>query len=328
MDALYRLLNSWLKRPQPRSIRRASAPSTPALVQILESRVCLSAATPELAVPQTVYGVVGESTTILFENLVPTLNTVGLRFEVNCNVGTSTASAWTVIPQSTDIGDHSWQISVWQGDTLLDSQSCVFRVTANIASERDENLLLVGDSLTQASHYASDLADQFVAEGREVTFLGTHHPTDSAPNVFHEGYGGWTWNRFLTQYEPNPNPGLGKRSSPFVFLENGVATLDVPRYLQDSLGGTKPDYVTFLLGINDCIFLDASRPDQVDQQIDIVLTSAESLIAAFRAASPDTEIGICLTPPPNGRESAFTENYAGRYTRDNWKPVQHRLVER
>lgn len=346
MDSLYRLCRQWCRqrwqpvvqsfcwwirrpeRPQARSRQRPHTPLAVAFIQILESRVCLSAVTPQLVVPPTVYSVVGEPTTVLFENLVPTLTTAGLRFEVICDIGVATGSAWTVTPQMADVGDHVWQISLWQGDTLVDSQSNVIRVSANAGSGRPYNLLLVGDSLTHYSIYPSELANQFAAEGRDVTLLGTHHPTDSAPNVFHEGYGGWTWNKFLTHYEPKPDPAVNKRSSPFVFLENGGATLNVSRYWQESLGGTKPDFVTFMLGINDCISLDASRPDQVNQQIDSVLTSAESLISAFRAALPETEIGICLTPPPNARESAFTQNYNGRYIRENWKPVQHRLVER
>ncbi|HET6425852.1 MAG TPA: cadherin domain-containing protein [Planctomycetaceae bacterium] len=321
----------WIGTPRPLRGRRSPRPFGPpvaALVDVLESRRYLSAVSPQLVAPPTIYAIVGEPTTILFENLVPTLTTDDLRFEVSCDIGTSTATAWTATPQAADVGDHVWQISLWQGDTLVDTRSSVIRVTATVDSGRDYNLLLVGDSLTHYSIYPNDLATDFAADGRGVTLLGTHHPTDAAANVFHEGYGGWTWNRFLTHYEPNPDPAFNKRSSPFVFLENGRATLNVPRYFSDSLGGAKPDFVTFLLGINDCIFLDPSRPDQVDLQIDAVLTSAESLISAFRTALPNTEFGICLTPPPNGRESAFTANYAGRYTRENWKPVQHRLVEK
>jgi len=36
----------------------------------------------------------------------------------------------------------------------------------------------------------------------QVTFLGTHRPAAVRPGVAHEGYGGWEWAGFLTQFAP------------------------------------------------------------------------------------------------------------------------------
>ncbi|MCF6311033.1 MAG: hypothetical protein L3J39_01140 [Verrucomicrobiales bacterium] len=65
----------------------------------------------------------------------------------------------------------------------------------------------------------------------------------------------------------------------------------------------------------DLAFADEKMTDQ-----------AEILLAAFRKALPEADLGICLTTPPNGRESAFTANYKGRYTRKGWRSIQYRLV--
>jgi lysophospholipase L1-like esterase len=50
-------------------------------------------------------------------------------------------------------------------------------------------------------------------------------------------------------------------------------------------------------------------------------------VAAFRSAAPQAQLGICLTTPPNSRESGFEANYKGKYHRWGWKRIQHRLVE-
>ena len=51
--------------------------------------------------------------------------------------------------------------------------------------------------------------------------LGTHKPKAAAKGVAHEGYGGWTWQRFVSQYDPKPDGTHRKRSSSFVYLANG-----------------------------------------------------------------------------------------------------------
>ena len=55
---------------------------------------------------------------------------------------------------------------------------------------------------------------------------------------------------------------------------------------------------------------------------------ADRLLAEFRKAAPNADLAICVTTPPNARESGFEANYKGRYHRWGWKRIQHRLVER
>ena len=149
-------------------------------------------------------------------------------------------------------------------------------------------------------------------------------------NVAHEGFGGWTWKGFLTRYDPGePEPGKTNKS-PFVFAtaEPPENKADVQRYLLERCGGRVPDFITVLLGINDCFGLKADHPTALDKGITEMLLHAENLLLEFRKAAPDAVIGICLVPPPNDRDGAFVANYKDQYPRWNWKQVQHRIVER
>jgi lysophospholipase L1-like esterase len=56
--------------------------------------------------------------------------------------------------------------------------------------------------------------------------------------------------------------------------------------------------------------------------------SADMLIAAFRKSAPKAELGICLTTPPNARESGFEANYHGVLHRWGCKRIQHCLIHR
>ena len=159
--------------------------------------------------------------------------------------------------------------------------------------------------------------------------LGTHKPDRAAEGVAHEGYGGWTWQRFVSRYEPKPDGTHRKRSSPFVSLgDDGKPSLDVSRYLTDECDGDPPDVVTFLLGINDCFSANPDDPKAIDSRIDVVFKYADRLLAAFSKAAPEAKLAICLTTPPNSRQEAFEANYKDRYTRWGWKRIQHRLVQR
>ena len=161
------------------------------------------------------------------------------------------------------------------------------------------------------------------------TMLGTHKPSKAAEGVAHEGYGGWTWHRFASRYEPNPDGTYRKRSSPFVYLgADGKPGVDLKRYFDEECDGERPDFVTFLLGINDCFSAKPDDPEAIDARIDAMMVHADALVAAFREAAPKAQLGICLTTPPNSREEGFQANYKDRYHRWGWKRIQHRLVQR
>jgi lysophospholipase L1-like esterase len=107
-----------------------------------------------------------------------------------------------------------------------------------------------------------------------------------------------------------------------------MPALNVDRYFAESCNGERPDFVFFLLGINDCFSADPEDLEATDERIDGMLQHADTLLAAFRKAAPNAELAVCLTTPPNARESGFEANYKGRYHRWGWKRIQHRLVER
>jgi lysophospholipase L1-like esterase len=283
-----------------------------------------------LTLPAAAYAISGAEIGVSFDNLILAERPSEYRFVVHCDVGRQTAERWTVIPSDEDVGVHSWRIEVFQQERRIAEKTMLWHIVPAAAGNgRRLNLLLVGDSLTHATLYPNDLARRLSARDQpQWKMLGTHRPAAAAPGVAHEGYGGWTWERFVRHYEPMPDPAQRRHSSPFVFLTDGQPQLDVGRYLRESGQGQSPDYVLFLLGINDCFGANPEDPAAIDAHINRVFTHAETLLKAFRAAAPEAELAVCLTTPPNARESGFEANYQGRYHRWGWKRIQHRLVER
>lgn len=244
-----------------------------------------------------------------------------LKFQVRCNVGEADNTRWRLLATDADIGDHTLQLRV--GEETAETTVCV--VPRNAGDERDIALLIIGDSLTNASAYPNEIARLLGKPGNPIwQMLGTHRPSSAAENVAHEGYGGWTWNRFRTKFDPdNPQPGKTS-SSPFVF----DGELNFERYFDERCDGRRPDYVTILLGINDCFHPNPDDPAAVEARIDLMISESRQLLAAMRDSLPDADIGIGLTTPGNVRDKAFEANYKDRYTRWGWRRIQHRLVER
>jgi lysophospholipase L1-like esterase len=283
-----------------------------------------------LTLPPRAFALTGSELGVDFDNLVLTQDPQRYRFVVHSDLGTADAQKWVTTPTAKDVGDHAWRVELFEGDKKVSEKAMTFTVVpAEAAAGKRLRLLIVGDSLTHASLYPNDLAKRLSAAGQPAwTMLGTHKPGGAAPGVAHEGYGGWTWERFVTHYEPAPDLAARKHSSPFVFLTDDKPKLDVARYIREACGGEAPDVVFFLLGINDCF---GAKPDDlaaIDQRIDRVFGYADTLLTAFREACPQADLAIGITTPGNSRESSFLANYKGNYTRWGWKRIQHRLVER
>lgn len=286
-----------------------------------------------LTLPPTVYAVPGVPMNLHFANVVLAAPEAVPSFAVECGVGLSLSNRWTLTATAAQVGRHplTLRASPAAGGVPEHAQTVVQVVPADAGKGRDIALLIVGDSLTHASAYPNELARLLSLPGNpQWRMLGTHRPASAATNVAHEGYGGWTWSRFNTLFNPErPMPGY-TNSSPFVAATGpqGKPQLDVAGYFARHCGGRAPDYVTFLLGINDCFRLKADDPVALDAGITQMLQQADLLLAAFRQAAPKAELGVGLTTPGNMRDGAFVANYKQQYSRANWRAVQHRLVER
>ena len=284
----------------------------------------------QLTLPPMFYAVPGVEMSIYFDNIVLTETPEKYKFEVDCEIGTVDQNRWTVTPTDSNVGQYSLSVKVTDADGAnLGTANTVLQVSKpDAGANRDTcRLLIIGDSLTNATTYSNEIARLLSTPGNpKWQMLGTHKPKSAAAGVAHEGYGGWTWQRFVSQYEPKPDGTNRKRSSPFVYLgKDGKPGLDLLRYFKEECNDQKPDYVIIMLGINDCF---SAKQDAIDEKIDGMFTQADILIKALQAAAPQAEVGICLTTPGNSRQEAFYANYKDRYSRWGWKKIQHRLVQR
>lgn len=288
----------------------------------------------QLTLPPVVYAVPGHSVSLYHDNLVLTQTPENYRYEFACKVGKNEERRWTVTPVDADVGEHPLSVTVKDasGKVLEQGQTTLHVSPRNAGAGKPLRLLIVGDSLTHASVYPNEIARLGTETGNpKLTLLGTHKPSSVKPGVAHEGYGGWTWVRFLTLFTPQKTEAAGplakKETSPFIFPsgDGKKGAFDLKRYFKEHCDNQPPDVVTFLLGINDCF---GANPEDPDAKITEVLANAEKLLAEFHKAAPKARLAVGLTTPPNARQEGFTANYKDKYPRWGWKRIQHRLVQR
>jgi lysophospholipase L1-like esterase len=281
-----------------------------------------------LFLPDTIYAVPGIETNVYFDNVTLVLNTENFAFDVTCDKGIQQAERWTFTPEDADVGSHAFILEVRDAaNEIIARDSSVVVVSPKGARESEAvSALLIGDSLTHAAIYSQHLLDLCAAPGNPaLTLIGSHVPDESRPLNRHEGYGGWTAQRFATHYTGTARGGDYKeRDSPFLYPnEAGEPELDFQRYCDDVSGGEHPELVTIFLGCNDTF---SATDETITARIEDMFAHLDQLLAAIHVASPETRIGLIVPVPPCASQDAFGANYKNGQTRWQYKRNQHAVV--
>ena len=287
------------------------------------------AASMHIVLPAELIAAAGLESNIYFENVVLALNPANFAFDAVCSKGRQQAERWTWTPTENDIGEFPLQLEVRdeRNKLVARAQTTIKVASAKRDPTRVKSLLLIGDSLTHTSVYSQHLLDLSSKFGQpQLILVGSHGLKPELGANRHEGYGGWTAQRFATHYNENARQGdYTKRGSPFLYKQpDGTVKLDFSQYCKDVCEGRFPDAVTIFLGPND-IF--SFNDETIAGGIETMLTHYDKLIEMVRLASPSTRLGLMLPVPPAGSQDAFGSNYASSQTRWQYRRNQHALVE-
>lgn len=282
-----------------------------------------------LRLPPTLFAVGGLETNVYFDNVVLALNPSNYGFDVQCAKGRQQQERWTFTPQKEDVGEHPFQLEIRneRNEVVARGRSVLRVLPAEAGDSKPASLLSIGDSLTHASVYSQRLVTLCQKPGNpQLSLVGSHGPGGMPGVVRHEGYGGWTAQRFATHFTGKARQGDYKdRGSPFLYPgADGKPALDFTAYCRDVHQGRFPDFVTIFLGPNDIFsFQDAT----IDQGIRTMLDHYDLLIGMVHTVAPQTRVGVMLPVPPAATQDAFGANYTTGQTRWQYKRNQHRLVE-
>jgi lysophospholipase L1-like esterase len=286
-----------------------------------------------LLLPPEIPAVPGREVNIYFDNIIlsPIAWQNYLQVDVDCLRGQQQVErfTWTPTADPKDIGIIPLSIKFTdpEGKVVAEGSTKIHVYPADAGKGKTPTILIVGDSLTNASVYPAELLALSCGEDNPAfTEIGTNITNPATPQMRHEGYGGWRAETFVNMWGPETwNAEKRRTRSPFLFEKDGKPVLDFQKYCDEQNGGKGPDFITIMLGCNDNF---SAKDDNLEASIDSFEKNMDILIAEFHKVRPDTKIGIITLVPPAGTQDAFGANYGCSQTRWQYRKNQHRVVER
>jgi len=289
---------------------------------------CAAPLSINLQLPERIYAVPGVEINVYFDNIVLVPNPDNYIFDVTCAKGRNDAKRWRYVPAAGDVGEYDWSVKVIDLSGVVAEASMKLVVSpANAGEGKSISILVVGDSLTNATYYPTRIFSLFKGPGNPALKMVGSNGQSYKPDpegVAHEGWGGWSWSTFISKTQANTKPGAKpyEIASRFLVVENDKGRLDLQNYFNIYNNGKAPDFITFQLGVND-IF--GSTDENLKDNIAAILGRADILLAAARKDAPDAIIGVGLVTPGAKSQDAFGSNYACGQTRWQYKKNQHAL---
>lgn len=267
-----------------------------------------------LALPPTLYAVVGKELNIYLDNLV-----VGKASEYDFDVvdgggaGAVQQNERIKIVPST-AGTYSVVINIYQHALLVNTATTSVIVKAANAGTGTKTLMVIGDSTTNEGWATKELLTLFGgSEAMDLTLLGTREASvvgaQSAENK-HEGRSGWTSTHYVSATGPGATNAFWDGSA-FNFT-----------WYMGQQSYSAVDYVILNLGIND-MFLPTSDTSLLTA-ITTVLANYDTIVASIIAFSASIKIGIAVTIPPAANQDAFGHDYLAGQTR--WRYKRNNII--
>ena len=259
---------------------------------------------PRINLPAQIYASQGVELNVYFDSIVFPCDK-GLsspseyRVEAICSVGKSDEKRFYITPSIGDVGVYVLTFNVYSlSGQLLESKNVSLGVLDVKGLKSGLNALFLGDSLTAWGDFPQNFRDNNPVN--TPVFWGTQ---GSSPNN-HEGRGGWSTSTFLNN-----------STSPII--NNGV--LDIANY-RNNLGLTeKFDFVSFMLGVNDCF---SNELD--DTEINQIVNNYKLILDAFIIDSPDANLFVQLPTIDSNTSDGWAFNYGAdsskiEYQKNIWK---------
>ncbi len=261
----------------------------------------------DIALPLTIYAVVGKEINIYFDNILDD-KSEKYQIDVTCDIGKQQSERWTCIPSSA--GNYNLTISIYDNNVLIN------KVTSNIVVKSDDvgngvnkKCLFIGDSITNNGAYTEELVNLFDNDVMDITLLGTR---GTLPNL-HEGRSGWTSKLYTTVNEIANEKGV---MVPNAFWNPNISAFDFSYYMAQQ-GYNEIDYVIINLGINDTFnFVDDTA---LNAELPNILARYKIMVDSIKKYNTNIKIGITVTIPPSQSQDSFGNSYFNGQTQWRYK---------
>lgn len=172
------------------------------------------APTSEVRLAKSYDVVVGDKFQLYYEGVIKGFDVLNEGIRVKCSVGKQYPRYWEFTPTDDNAGKtYTLTLTTRQLDgSVISEGNTTIRVHAKLTNDTTpSNLtaLIFGDSLTSSAAWAAEgfrriygtdtsVTPTSLGVTNTITTYGSKNNTHNSFKIYHEGYGGWTWNSFLT----------------------------------------------------------------------------------------------------------------------------------
>lgn len=172
------------------------------------------APTSEIRLAKNYDLVVGDKFQLYYESVIKGFDVLNDGIRVKCSVGKQYPRYWEFTPTDDNAGKtYTLTLTTRQLDgSTISTGSTTIRCHAKLTNDTTpSNLtaLIFGDSLTSSAAWAAEgfrriygtdtsISPTSLGVTNTITTYGSKNNTHNGFKIYHEGYGGWTWNSFLT----------------------------------------------------------------------------------------------------------------------------------
>ncbi len=299
-----------------------------------------SFARPSFYAPDRIYAVPGVECNVYYARLLDSYTPNRYLLEAVCGKGASYSACWSYVAKDDEAGtEFPLVLNAWDDEyglvASMTTRVCVAKAPSDAAKNRRITLALLSASSTNCRYQ-----DRVMERMRNAGFSGYEPVGCRKPEkvtgvcetgdyvAAHDGYGGYSWESFLTRFamtvEEIDNvqseaereqlkafgvklaPGKEWRKallrSPLIRIVDGKKVVDIQAWFDKINGGKAPDYIVISLGGNKVWI---QRPDSRQGEVENELAQARRLVSMLRAAAPEAVIAI-------------TSGLGGSFDQDSW----------
>ena len=264
-----------------------------------------------VALPETIYGIVGKPIVIRFLNITEYNSLDGISVEVEANgKGKVFADRWEYVPKEQGDIEITFTVKDSEG-TITNKSSHVLRIIDN----RTKNIsaLIIGDSTIESGFETKAMLDLATADGSNLTLLGTRTTSYiNDDNNRHEGYNS------LKALSCVRNEIVSGTDVVNPFYNPETKQFDFSYYMQTQ-GYTSVDVVCLQLGIND--IFSASTDEQLysDSYMHRYFWHMDKIIESIHSYDPNIKIVWNLISPGTADTEKFKLAYGEGQTVEQYK---------
>ena len=172
------------------------------------------APTSEIRLAKNYDLVVGDKFQLYYESVIKGFDVLNEGIRVKCSVGKQYPRYWEFTPTDDNAGKtYTLTLTTRQLDgSVISTGSTTIRCHAKLSNDTTPAVLtalVFGDSLTSSAAWAAEgfrriygtdtsISPLSLGVTNSIVTYGTKNNTHNGFKIYHEGYGGWTWNSFLT----------------------------------------------------------------------------------------------------------------------------------